>query len=95
MSDYAEKQFKFYFWRTEAGAEVDLLICRGAEILLAVECKASPRVHKRDLSGLRAFKKDHPKVPTIVCAPVGRPIRVDTGFDALPLAETIKMVKSL
>lgn len=95
VCDYADKHFKFYFWRTEAGAEVDLLVCRGAKILLAVECKASAHIHKRDLSGLRAFKKDYPKTPTIVCAPVERPIQVDTGFDALPLGETLKMVKSL
>lgn len=95
VSDYAEKDFKFYFWRTEAGAEVDLLICRGTQILLAVECKASSSIRKRDLSGLRAFKKANPKVPTIVCAPVERAIQIDTGFDALPLDETIKMVKTL
>jgi predicted AAA+ superfamily ATPase len=29
INDYYKKNFKLYFWRTESGAEVDLLITRG------------------------------------------------------------------
>jgi predicted AAA+ superfamily ATPase len=37
--DYQQKAWKFYFWRTSHGAEVDLLISRGTKLLYAIECK--------------------------------------------------------
>jgi predicted AAA+ superfamily ATPase len=93
VNDYFKKRLKLYFWRTEAGAEVDLLLCRGSKILLAVECKASPHVKKRDLSGLKAFKKDYPKVKTLVCAPVERDQEIEAGFTVVTLKSLITAVR--
>lgn len=95
INDYYRKRFKLYFWRTESGAEVDLLVCRGSKILLAIECKASAVVSKRDLSGLKAFKKEYPNVPAYVCAPVARIREIDKGYSALNLAELIQMITEL
>ena len=95
VNDYYRKKLKFYFWRTEAGAEVDLLLCKADKILLAIECKSSKFINKRDLSGLRAFKKDYPQVKTVVCAPVEREIEIDEGFSAVGVEELVKMVVGL
>lgn len=45
------------FWRTAAGAEVDLVVERG-ERIVAVEIKASRSFGHRDTSGLRALQGD-------------------------------------
>lgn len=95
INDYFRKGFNLYFWRTEAGAEVDLLICRGTKILLAVECKASAIINKRDLSGLKAFKKEYPKVPTLICAPVEREVEIEKSFDAINIVNLVKKIIEL
>ncbi len=48
---------EFYFWRTHAGAEVDLLIVTGRRIL-PVEIKLGVAVGPRDVSGLRQCMQD-------------------------------------
>lgn len=95
LNDYYKKRFKLFFWLTESGAEVDLLITKGKEILLAVECKASKTINKRDLSGLKAFKKDFPKVKCYICAPVEREIEIDKGFSAINLNKLVEVFKKL
>jgi predicted AAA+ superfamily ATPase len=46
-----------WFWRTHAGAEVDLLVVHGRRIL-AVEVKLGATVRARDVAGLRSCMKD-------------------------------------
>jgi predicted AAA+ superfamily ATPase len=46
------------YWRTKSGHEVDFILNDGK---LAIECKISDSIQKRDLSGLLAFKKDFPE----------------------------------
>lgn len=48
---------EFYFWRTQAGAEVDLLI-RDGQRVLPVEIKLGSAVDARSLSGLRQCMAD-------------------------------------
>ena len=48
------------FWRTRAGLEVDFVLY-GPDVFMAVEVKRSARVHRRDLSALRAFREDYPE----------------------------------
>jgi hypothetical protein len=47
------------------------------------------------LSGLKAFKKEYPKVPTLVCAPVERRIEIDSGYSAVALGELVQKVLKL
>ena len=61
VNDYFRKDLKMYFWRTHNGAEVDLLLTRGREILLAVECKSRSEMTRQDFSGLRSFSEEHPR----------------------------------
>ncbi len=48
---------QFFFWRTHAGAEVDLLVVAGKKIL-PIEIKLGAAVGPRDVSGLRQCMKD-------------------------------------
>jgi len=49
----------FYHWRTNGGAEVDLVIQEG-EMLCPIEVKLNSNVTKRDTSGIQAFLKTYP-----------------------------------
>jgi hypothetical protein len=50
-------QPEFFFWRTQAGAEVDLLLVEGRKIL-PIEIKLGSSVDRRGLSGLRQCMSD-------------------------------------
>ncbi len=77
INEYREFDWKFNFWRTSHGAEVDLLISRGASILYAVECKSTPHVSMSDLTGFKSFHVKYPNVPCYVVCPVDHPRVVD------------------
>jgi uncharacterized protein len=72
MIAYEAPELSLAFWRSAAGAEVDILITRGSEILAAIECKVSDTLAKSDLSGLRAFRACHRLVPLFVCCPASQ-----------------------
>lgn len=63
--DIAALDHALYFWRTNNGAEVDLLIERDGELWAAVEYKSRSAVSCADCSGLRSFHEDNPDVPFI------------------------------
>ncbi len=59
-----EPKGKIYYYRTHAGAEVDIVVERG-ERLLPIEIKATSSVSIKKLAGLRQFLKDFQKKATI------------------------------
>jgi predicted AAA+ superfamily ATPase len=71
LAHYQRRDVQFYYWRTNHGAEVDLLLCRGIEILAALEIKSSRNITMQSLSGLRSFRKSHPDVPAYVLSDGG------------------------
>lgn len=69
MIHYLESEANIYFWRTNHGAEVDLIIEKHGKIRNAFEIKFSENISGAHLSGLRAFKEDYPQVPCfVICA---------------------------
>ncbi len=91
QTSYAYPETRLYFWRTQHGAEVDLLVERHGRLRVAVEIKARDHVRSADLSGLRAFGEAHPGVPRIVAAEV--PAAQDLGgVMVLPYREAIAAV---
>lgn len=66
--EYARLRYQLYYWRTNYGAEVDLLVCQGQKILCAVEIKSANIITGADLSGMKGFIESHPDVP---CYAVG------------------------
>lgn len=82
LVDYLEAEARLFYWRTNQGAEVDLLVEKHGRLRLAVEIKAKRRVAGADLSGLRSFHDAHPGVPCVVAAQVPEEYRLG---DALVL----------
>lgn len=74
--DYQFPETRLFYWRTNHGAEVDLLIERHGRLRLAAEIKSGRTVSSADLSGLRSFAEVHPKVPRVVIATVPEAFRI-------------------
>src|SRR3989338_3261772 len=56
---------KLYFWRTNAGSEVDFVIY-GSSLFHAVEVKNSSVIHPKDLKPLKSFCEDYPEAEKIL-----------------------------
>jgi predicted AAA+ superfamily ATPase len=65
VNDALDLGYQIYFWRTSNGEEVDFVLY-GRRGLLAVEVKRSARYSRKDLSALRAFRRDYPEARTVL-----------------------------
>ena len=74
--DYVEPEARLFYWRTNTGAEVDLLVEKHGELRLAAEIKSKKQVVGADCTGLRSLAEAHPAVPCHVIAPVPEPYRL-------------------
>jgi hypothetical protein len=81
FAETATRPTQIFHYRTHAGAEVDLVLVRGAR-LLPVEVKLSATVRPGDVSGLRAFLGDFPSE-----APFGTVLYA--GAEAVPLGRNV------
>ena len=63
---YRRLDAQLYYWRTNHGAEVDVLLCKGNRILCAIEIKSAHHIAGEKLTGLKSFLKDNPDVPAYV-----------------------------
>ena len=63
---YRESSYNLSYWRLSSGVEVDFII--GA-MKAAIEVKASKRISRNDLKGLRELKKEYPSLKKrfVVC----------------------------
>lgn len=65
---YRRSEAALYCWRTNHGAEVDLVIEKHGRLVAAFEIKSASHVAGADLSGLRALREDHPEIPcSVIC----------------------------
>ncbi len=79
---YRELDDELSYWRLPSGVEVDFVL---GDVRLAVEAKASPRITRDQLKGLRTLKEEHPGVKRrIVVCLEPRSRRTDDGIDILP-----------
>jgi predicted AAA+ superfamily ATPase len=58
--DYSSAKNQLFFWRTQAGTEVDFVVY-GESQFCALEVKNSTKVGRRDLKALKAFREDYPE----------------------------------
>jgi len=73
------------YWRLASGIEVDFVV---GDLAVAIEAKATPKVHADHLKGLRALAEDHPRVGRrIVVSLDERPRRTEDGIEILPARE--------
>ncbi len=86
MLHYLESEARLFYWRTNSGAETDLIIEKHGRIRAAFEIKSSAMIGGSDLSGLRAFGSDHPGTPLFaVCTAEHSHMR--DGVQILPWRE--------
>lgn len=57
---YSAEKYTLFFWRTKSGNEVDFILY-GDDSITAIEVKNSDKIHKKDLTGLKAFTVDYPQ----------------------------------
>lgn len=86
---YKRLDHQLYYWRTNHGAEVDLLICRGNNILYAIEIKSSQNIAKESLTGLNSFINDNPDVPVYILGEKQNRRQLDNGATILNWNEFI------
>jgi predicted AAA+ superfamily ATPase len=76
-NDYSEKDYKIYYWRTNTGAEVDLVLQKTPHHRpIAVEVKSKPNPAAKDLQGLRSFANDNPGASLICFCTTPEPYRI-------------------
>jgi predicted AAA+ superfamily ATPase len=63
---YQRQDYTLHYWRTNHGAEVDVLLCAGNRVACALEIKSSRRIASESLTGLKSFLEDNPGVPAYV-----------------------------
>ena len=82
---YREVDDELAYWRLPSGIEVDFVL---GDVRLAVEAKASARIDRNHLKGLRSIAQEYPETGrrVVVCLEP-RSRRTDDGIDILP-AET-------
>ena len=74
---------ELFFWRTQAGAEVDLLIVEGRRIL-PIEIKASSAVDRYAIAGLRQCMKDLGLRRGLVVSMARERRRLSTDIEIIP-----------
>ncbi len=95
---YRRLDIQSYYWRTNHGAEVDVLLCEGNRIICALEINSAKNIADENLAGLRSFQEDNPGVPAYVLGNdqhrrlLGRDITVMNWNDFI-LEELDPMVK--
>ncbi|RJQ51234.1 MAG: ATP-binding protein [Nitrospiraceae bacterium] len=72
----SQKIINLYYWRTNTGAEVDLLMERSGRLTGAYEIKWSRIVTTAQLTGLKSFQEDYPDVPCHVVCNTDEPYRL-------------------
>lgn len=81
--DYRQSEARIFFWRTNHGAEVDLLIEKHGKLRVAAEIKFKKRFAGADVAGLRSFAEAEPQVPRVVVSLADHPQKLG-DIEVLP-----------
>ena len=87
--DYADQQTRMYFYGTNTGIEVDLILEWPRHKTWAVEIKSSSQPRLTDLKGLRSFISDH-KVERAICVCQTPRAYKDGAIEFLPWQEFLE-----
>lgn len=91
---YSLSEAHIYYWRTNHGAEVDLIVEKHGKITAAIEIKSSPVISGAHLSGLRAFHRENENVPLFVVA-TNEEVYEIVGVRILPWQKFISDLRNL
>lgn len=78
---YREPDLEIAFWRTSSGHEVDFIL---GDMQVAIEIKASSRVHEGDLRGLRTLAEESRVRQALIVCLERQPRRVAPAIEAVP-----------
>ncbi len=87
LNAYHRLGFQFYFWRTNTGLEVDLIVAKGNKPIFALEMKSVTSVTNADTKGLQSFLEDYPEAKGIVVSTHQRSRLLYNNIEALPWEE--------
>ena len=89
-SAYSGNPAQVFFWRTQAGSEVDFVVY-GETGIQALEVKNARRVTHRDLRPLRAFRDEYPQAEAAVLYRGDERLRID-DVRCIPADEFLRSV---
>ena len=91
------KHWKYYYYATKGGVEVDLIIEKNPFEIIAIEIKSVKKVIKQHFRGLTFFADSLPeniKIKSFLVADVERPFS-SGNIDVLPLFEMLKKLTEM
>ena len=95
-NDYLQTDFKFSYWRTNSGSEVDLIVSRGAgQPLAAIEIKSGTQIDAKNLHGLQAFAEEYPKVPRFCACRTPLAYSLPQNIEVCPWQSALQLLKQL
>lgn len=80
---YRRSDLKMHYWRTKGGVELDLVLAKMGEIILALEFKATGKIDRSHFKSLKIFREEHPQVPCYLVSEVRDPYEED-GITVCP-----------
>lgn len=91
LAKYADKDFNFSFYRTESGAEIDLLVETPENTVYAIEIKAMQNPDKSILRGLKSFNEIN-KNAVLICACLAPRKRVTNNINIMPWQDVFEFI---
>lgn len=85
---YSGAKNGLYYWRTQAGNEVDFVLY-GEHVFSAFEVKQASTVRRSDLSGLKSFREDYPTAKLFLIYLGDEPLVID-GITCVPAIRFLK-----
>ncbi|USO02542.1 MAG: ATP-binding protein [Alphaproteobacteria bacterium] len=89
LAQYSDKDFRFSYFMTKDGVEIDLVVERPGQCTLFIEMKSKQTVDESDLKELRMISKDF-KGGEFVCFSDDSYKKVINGIEVYPWREGIK-----
>lgn len=93
----SRKHWKYYFYATKGGVEVDLIIEKNQFEILAIEIKSSKKVLKQHFRDLKSFADSLPnniKIKSFLVADIERPF-MPGDIEVLPLYAMLKKISEM
>ena len=78
---YRNPELPIYYWRTSTGLEVDFIL---GDMEVAVEIKASKRVHETDTKGLKSLNAEHTLNKSILVSLESEPKVLGGNIECMP-----------
>ncbi|PIW61857.1 MAG: hypothetical protein COW13_03050, partial [Candidatus Omnitrophica bacterium CG12_big_fil_rev_8_21_14_0_65_50_5] len=91
---YCRSEANIYFWRSNIGTEVDLMIEKYGKVTHAFEIKSTQRPSSGDLNGLKSLRDDHPQAQCGLICCVERPYE-SRGIPILPWQDYLKNLSEI